>query len=85
MPDGSAVFSINTGGVMGAAYENMKHDYKHLLGSSNAYSTMHCLNSYGRAASIWSFPVPDNYQIGNVGNSGKKTTNPHLHLQNNRY
>ena len=76
----------NGGGNYISLYtNNLRTDYKHLLGTSNAYSTMHCLNSYGRAASIWSFPVPDNYQIGNVGNSGKKTTNPHLHLQNNRY
>ena len=64
---------------------NLKNDYKHLLGSSNAYSTMHTLNSYGHNVGIWSFPVPSNYQIGNVGNSGTKTSGVHLHFQNTRW
>ena len=64
---------------------NLKTDYKHLLGNSNAYSTMNNLNSYGQAAGVWSFPVPSNYQIGNVGNSGTLTTNIHLHFQNTKW
>ena len=36
---------------------------------------------YATNAGIWSFSIPSNYQIGNVGNSGEKTTGIHLHME----
>lgn len=36
---------------------------------------------YAAKAGIWSFSIPSNYQIGNVGNSGEKTTGIHLHME----
>ena len=42
---------------------------------------MYNFNNYAEKAGIWSFSIPSNYQIGNVGNSGEKTTATHLHLE----
>ncbi|MBC6714039.1 hypothetical protein [Treponema sp. Marseille-Q3903] len=82
--DNSYGYTNGGGNYISLYTNNLKTDYKHLLGSSNAYNTINSLNSYGRNAGIWSFPVPSNYQIGNVGNSGTLTTNIHLHFQNTR-
>lgn len=70
------------GGNFISLYSNgLKIDYKHLLSNSYAYSTMNNLNTHANNAGIWRFPIPSNYQIGNVGNTGKLTTNPHLHFE----
>lgn len=37
--------------------------------------------NFAAQAGIWSFSIPSNYQIGNVGNSGEKTTATHLHFE----
>ena len=83
---GNSYGYTNGGGYYISLYSNgLKTDFKHLLGSSSAYANLYSLNTSGNNAGIWSFPVPSNYQIGNVGNSGALTTNTHLHFQNTKW
>lgn len=63
---------------------NYKNYYKHLFGNSIAYASMYNLNSYAEKAGLWTFQIPSNYQIGNAGSSGNKTTGVHLHFEINR-
>ena len=65
--------------------ENLKTDYKHLFGTSSSYNNLNNLNAYGNNAGLWSFPIPSNYQIGNVGNSGTLSSGVHLHFQNTKW
>ena len=70
------------GGNYISLYSNgLKIDYKHLQGNSSAYSTMYNLNNYANNVGLWTLPVPSNYQIGNVGNSGTLSSGIHLHLE----
>ena len=69
------------GNNIGLYVEDHKIYYKHLYENSIAYASMYNLNNYAEKAGIWSFSIPSNYQIGNVGNSGEKTTATHLHFE----
>ena len=69
------------GNNIGLYVEDHKIYYKHLYENSIAYASMYNLNNYAEKAGIWSFSIPSNYQIGNVGNSGEKTTGIHLHME----
>ncbi len=69
------------GNNIGLYVEEHKIYYKHLYENSIAYASMYNLNNYAEKAGIWSFSIPSNYQIGNVGNSGEKTTGIHLHME----
>lgn len=72
------------GNNIGLYVEEHKIYYKHLYENSIAYASMYNLNNYAEKAGIWSFSIPSNYQIGNVGNSGEKTTGIHLHMEINK-
>ena len=69
------------GNNIGLYVEDYKIYYKHLYENSIAYASMYNLNNYAEKAGIWSFSIPSNYQIGNVGDSGEKTTGIHLHME----
>ena len=71
------------GNNIGLYVEDHKIYYKHLYENSIAYASMYNLNSYAAKAGIWSFSIPSNYQIGNVGDSGNLTTGIHLHMEIN--
>lgn len=59
--------------------------YAHLQEGSIAYNALKQLNNSAHSSNVWRFTIPMNYQIGNVGNTGGKTTGMHLHYQTTRW
>lgn len=65
-----------------------KKRYVHMQNTSMAFKQLNSMNKTAKITNIWRYPLPSNYQIGNVAgyndDHGTGWTGPHSHTEYTR-